>query len=192
MLDLRATPPRRARGTLAGSDKLACVIATTKHLRLLLVVTAIGCAPAERPGAADGTRGEASRPADAAQTDGVASARIDVPADPIGPVLQAAIDAPQLDPYWHVAERADRSPLVLVRFPALQGEPPLVKFGKPVEYATHADAASRPHIEVQAISIKPDRAMLVLGYPVEGVVAHVSLVRENGAWIVAKAEVVEH
>lgn len=153
-------------------------------MRWLPFVFAVGC------GSAATAQGPDAPPPSASPY--AASAAPARPADPMGPVLQAAIDAPQLEPYWHVAERAERSPLVLVRFPALQGEPALTKFGKPVEYASHPEAASRPHLEVQAISIKPDQATVVLGYPIEGVVAHVFLVRETGAWVVAKAEVVEH
>ena len=110
----------------------------------------------------------------------------------MGPVLQAAIDAPQLEPYWHVTERPERSPLVLVRFPALEGEPKLSKFGEAVAYRAHDQLEGRPHLEVQSIAIRSDRATVVLGYPVEGIVAHVHLVREAGAWVVAKAEVVQH
>lgn len=59
-------------------------------------------------------------------------------------------------------------------------------------HAAHADVGARPHVEVQAIAIKPERAHVVLGYPAEGIVAHIHLVREVGAWVVTKAEVVEH
>jgi len=169
------------------------VITSTRTWAALgcLLVVSLGCGPAAAPESPKNEWVEPAPSSPAAASSGAAPSA-ERASDPMGPVLQAAIDAPQLEPYWHVAERAERSPLVLVRFPALQGEPALTKFGKPVEYASHADVASRPHLEVQAIAIKPDRATVVFGYPVEGVVAHVFLVRETGAWVVAKADVVEH
>ena len=157
---------------------------------LLLAALLVGCGPASPPQSAAST--ETTAPASPAASGATADASPSQSVESMGPILQAAIDAPQLDPYWHVAERAERAPLVLVRFPTLKGEPTLTKFGKPVEYASHAEAASRPHLEVQEIAIRPDQATVVLGYPVEGVVARVFLVRETGAWVVAKAEVVEH
>ena len=81
---------------------------------------------------------------------------------------------------------------MLVRFPALEEEPKLSKFGEAVAYRAHDQLEGRPHLEVQSIAIRSDRATVVLGYPVEGIVAHVHLVREAGAWVVAKAEVVQH
>lgn len=158
----------------------------------LLVLVAAGCAGSDDRVAQGGRETiSAGGETPSAQSSTAAEASA-LGLDPMGPVLQAAIDAPQLEPYWHLAERPDRSPLVLVRFPALEGNPKLFKFGKAVEYRAHDELEGRPHLEVQSIAIKPDRATVVLGYSVEGIVAHVHLVRETGAWVVAKADVVEH
>lgn len=159
----------------------------------LVAIVVLGCAGAETGARVgdDGAPSVTSEPAPNGSAENAPPA-VEPSRELLAPVLQAAIDAPQLEPYWHVAERPERSPLVLARTPMLEGEPKLVKFGKAVEYATRDKLGDKPHIEVQSLSIKPDRATVVLAYTAEGIVARVDLVREVGAWVVAEAQVVEH
>ncbi len=164
-------------------------------LPTLLVTTWLGCTPSPSPepivlsppsAAPAGTLFAVS--STSAQPSALAPAQAP---DPLAALLQAAIDAKELEPYWHVAQAPERAPLVMRRSGPLMSEPKLHKFGQPVVYVAEAELGGRPHMSLSSLIMSKDRAQVGLKYDVEGVVAEIHLVREGGAWVVAKARVVE-
>src|SRR5262245_50533620 len=65
-------------------------------------------------------------------------------------ILQAVIDAPGLQPYYHAEVRPERKPLVLLEGPHTKGAA-LEKFGAPVEIVPADRIGDRPHLAIQSL-----------------------------------------
>jgi hypothetical protein len=115
----------------------------------------------------------------------------------LGPILQALVDAPPLEMYFHVDELPERAPLRIARTDAVQAEPPLEKFGAPVLYQDPAELANLPYLEIVSIErvtspTQGEGARIRFRYPVEGIVgeAIIGPIPEGG-WRLLRAEISE-
>jgi len=102
-------------------------------------------------------------------------------------VMQATLNHPEIEEYFHVEVLPERKPLVLLKNSYFESEPPLKKFGLPVVYATEAELrrAKRPYFEVQRLIINTDLAQVLFWYPPEGLGGTVYLRSVNDRWSVA-------
>jgi hypothetical protein len=99
-------------------------------------------------------------------------------------VLQAVIDAPQLERYYH-SDVAGRTPLVLVAPNA--GKPDLRKFGQAVVISDQP-AKDKPFLEITRIVPTSDHCTVEFRYPVEGLKGKFDLSKQGDKWVVQKHE----
>lgn len=98
-------------------------------------------------------------------------------------VAQSTIDLEALQKYLH-PDAPDRKPLRVLNEGSMSSEPPLTKFGAPVEYISRsgAKASGKPYFEFTTLKISGDTAVVTFSYPVEGISGRVNLRRTKGAW----------
>jgi hypothetical protein len=98
-------------------------------------------------------------------------------------VAQATIDLEALQKYLH-PDAPDRKPLRVLNEGPMSSEPPLTKFGAPVEYVSRssAKASGKPYFEFTTLEISGNAAAVTFTYPVEGISGRVNLRRTNGHW----------
>ena len=108
-------------------------------------------------------------------------------------VCQRTLDSESLDKFFHVDQRPERKPLVVLKNDALVEEFPLTKFGERVQYATRDELKNhpRPYFEFRRISISDDQGTVEFAYPPEGIAGTATLRREAGSWKVTNVKVVE-
>lgn len=135
--------------------------------------------------------------ADVAPPPTIDRAANDPPAAPVvgedlGPILQALVDSPPMDSYFHIDEVPERAPLRIAKTPAVEGEPPLEKFGAPVQYQELSELASLPHLEILSVERTEKGARVQFRYAVEGIngVAEIGP-KPEGGWRVLRAEFTE-
>ena len=98
-------------------------------------------------------------------------------------VAQSTIDLAALQKYLH-PDAPDRKPLRVLNEGPMSSEPPLTKFGAPVEYVSRsaAKASGKPYFEFTTLEISGDTAVVTFTYPVEGISGRVDLRRTKGVW----------
>jgi hypothetical protein len=110
----------------------------------------------------------------------------------LGPILQALVDSPPMDSYFHIDEVPERAPLRIAKTPAVEGEPPLEKFGAPVQYQDRSELASLPHLEIVSVERTEKGARVEFRYQVEGIVGVAEIgPKPEGGWRVLRAEFTE-
>jgi hypothetical protein len=105
-------------------------------------------------------------------------------------ILQAFIDAPALQGYYHVDKLPERKPLVLLEGPHTKGAA-LEKFGVPVEIVPAERVGARPHLAIGALERNGEKAVVRFRYDVEGLGGEVRLSRHDGAWRVDGQDIAE-
>jgi hypothetical protein len=105
-------------------------------------------------------------------------------------VLQAVVDAPQLDKYFHADKRPERSPLRIVKGPWYEDDMRVQKFGKAVVFVP-ADAPGGTVLEIGELTVSADSAQVTFVYAAEGITGNATLQKTGGGWIVQKMTVRE-
>ena len=105
-------------------------------------------------------------------------------------ILQAVIDAPALQGYYHVDTLPERKPLVMLEGPHTKGAR-LKKFGVPVEIVPSERLGKRPHLNIVALERNGEQAVVRLRYDVEGLAGEVRLSRHDKAWRVDSHDIAE-
>jgi hypothetical protein len=105
-------------------------------------------------------------------------------------ILQAFIDTPALQGYYHVDTSPERKPLVLLEGPHTMGAK-LEKFGVPVEIVPAERLGKRPHLNVVALERNGEQAVVRFRYDVEGLAGEVHLSRHDQGWRVESQDIAE-
>lgn len=98
-------------------------------------------------------------------------------------VLQATIDAPQLDKYFHVDQAPERRPLRIVKGSWYDDTIQLTKFGTAVLF-TSADSAGRTAFEITELAVSATSAEVSFSYAVEGIRGNAKLQKTENDWVV--------
>ncbi|ROZ69376.1 hypothetical protein [Ramlibacter sp. WS9] len=98
-------------------------------------------------------------------------------------VLQAVVDAPQLDKYFHADKRPERSPLRIVKGPWYEDDMQVQKFGKAVVFVP-ADAPGGIALEIGELTVSADSAQVAFVYAVEGIAGTAKLQKTGSGWVV--------
>jgi hypothetical protein len=106
-----------------------------------------------------------------------------------GVLLQALIDLPGLQPYWH-PEVPGRIPLILLEGRFGRGHQ-LVKFGQPVRILPRSEVKDRPFLEITTFLVTEDGVRIGFRYRVEGVVGSVFFVRKDRTWAAKETRIAE-
>lgn len=115
----------------------------------------------------------------------------------LGPILQALVDAPPMEMYFHVDELPERAPLRIAKTDAVRAEPPIEKFGAPVLYQDPAELADLPHLEIESIEritspTQGQGARIHFRYRVEGIVGVADIGPDpEGGWRALRIELSE-
>ena len=104
--------------------------------------------------------------------------------------LQATIDAPQLNKYFHSESLSNRIPLRIVKGQWYEDGIRLTKFRQPVVFIS-AESASGPFIEIMSLKVQSVTAEIEFRYAVEGIVGQTILKRTNDNWIVESMNIRE-
>lgn len=99
-------------------------------------------------------------------------------------ILQAVLDAEQLQQYYHVDELPERKPVRIAERPELEPHPEVVKFNTPAVYQAREELERKnlPYFTFPRIVINQDLAYLAFRYDVEGLRGSAFLVRSNDGW----------
>lgn len=164
-----------------------------KSLPLLLIMAA--CAPCsarpERSGSSKGETRDIRSPA--APKGGLEERDAGVPrprADHAA-LLQAVLDDANLDRYFHINARPERSPLSILQNEVVADSPPLVKFGVPVKYVANISAEKDSALVFAGVRVQGDTAEVHLRYPPEGIIGKVTLTRQSDRWTSRGLKIVE-
>jgi hypothetical protein len=108
-------------------------------------------------------------------------------------LCQLTLDMNALDAYFHIDERPERKPLIILRNKHVETEPALVKFGEKVRYASRDELESqgKPYFEFTDIRFEADAADIAFVYPPEGIAGDVHLVRDGAGWRIESHRIVE-
>src|SRR5262245_37049012 len=91
------------------------------------------------------------------------------PVSDLQALVQATIDVPSLQPYFHVDRDQTRKPLILVQNENVSAQLQLNKFGVPVLIVPRAQLQGRPYLEFRALDVHDGAATVQFDYPIEGV-----------------------
>jgi hypothetical protein len=105
-------------------------------------------------------------------------------------VLQAVVDAPQLDKYFHADKLPERSPLRIVKGPWYEDDIQVQKFGKAVMFVP-ADAPGGVVLEIGKLAVSNDSAQVAFVYAVEGISGNAELQKTGSGWSVQTMKVRE-
>lgn len=105
--------------------------------------------------------------------------------------LQALLDLPALQGFFHAEILTDRVPLIMICSLEICREAVLTKFGEPVEIVPTAPANGRPFLEITTADQRGDILTVDFLYPVEGVAGSVQLVPKELGWTVLSHRLVE-
>jgi hypothetical protein len=106
-------------------------------------------------------------------------------------LVQATIDVPSLQPYFHVDRDHTRKPLIIVQNENVSEQLQLNKFGVPVLIVPRAQLQGRPYIELRALEVHNGAATVQFEYPVEGVRGSLQFARQGSAWQLTAERIVE-
>jgi hypothetical protein len=120
------------------------------------------------------------------------NAMADSPRD-VQEIYQITIDMRILEKYFHAETLPERKPLLILKNEHTEPEPPLVKFGVPVQYVSRDELKekSRPYLEFSTVVISEDRAHVEFLYPPEGLAGKVDLFKDARGWHITRHSTVE-
>lgn len=112
--------------------------------------------------------------------------------DPLSEVAQAVLDLSKLEIFWHVDQRPERSPLVVV-CDALEGsDSHLQKFGRPVAIKRRKELRPKePALFLDVVERADNRIALEFEYPPEGVFGSAVFGLRGGHWEPTEVQVYE-
>ncbi len=114
-----------------------------------------------------------------------------MPANDRTQVLQAVLDAPDLQQYLH-PEIPTRVPVVIVKNEVVADTPNLQAVEVPVVFKPRAGLSeSDAALEITRLEIAGDRATVELAYPIEGLVGTATLHRDGSGWVIDKLQLAE-
>jgi hypothetical protein len=98
-------------------------------------------------------------------------------------LAQRTLDLPKLEAYYHLDERPERSPLVVVGESVAEAAPKLKKFGKPVIWKRDADVRpGQPVFRFTQVVVQGDGATVEFEYPPEGLRGSAKFKRTGEEW----------
>ena len=106
-------------------------------------------------------------------------------------LIQATIDLPALQAYYHVEQDPTRKPLVILMNKVLSQQLSLSKFGVPVVFLSRAEIGDRPYLEVTKLTENEAAAVIEFLYPIEGIRGTVHFKKTGETWTVETHELVE-
>ncbi len=98
-------------------------------------------------------------------------------------ILQAVVDAPQLDKYFHADKLPERSPLRIVKGAWYDDDIQLQKFGKAVVFVP-ANAPGGAVLEIGKLTVSNDSAQVAFVYAAEGIAGNAELQKTGSGWVV--------
>jgi hypothetical protein len=108
-------------------------------------------------------------------------------------IYQLTIDMRILEDYFQAETLPERKPLLILKNEYTEPEPPLVKFGAPVQYVSRDELKekSRPYLEFSSVVIREDNAHVEFLYPPEGLAGRVDLFKDARGWHITRHNMVE-
>lgn len=107
-------------------------------------------------------------------------------------LVQLTLDLPQLRQYYHVDQRPERSPLIVVAGEDTLAAGQLQQFSRPVVLERTTEAAGgKPYLRIDRVDVRNGGAQVDFAYPPEGISGHVEYRREDDSWSVVKVNLVE-